>query len=127
MDTFYKGTSGDNWGTICQIKAAFMHKNVSKNVMHCFNHCKDFMRFTTEGYTVLLALKLLQLNNLNSFESRSPFLGTSEQKKEYLRALSRAVVAEVWHQVPMSDVASVLSAETAGEWFCWCHEGIHKI
>ena len=49
-----------------QLRNAFGHRNVTTDVINCFNYVDDFSRFTTEAQIIYLALNILQMKDINS-------------------------------------------------------------
>ncbi|XP_014672567.1 PREDICTED: uncharacterized protein LOC106813035 [Priapulus caudatus] len=60
--SLFSGKSARDKGTLFYLKSRFRHRNVSANVMHCFNYANELMRFTTEAYAVAAACSFLGLN-----------------------------------------------------------------
>ena len=59
-NTFYKGNSGADRGTMFHIRNTFGHRNVTKEVTKSFNYNAELLEFTTRGLTVLLAKNLIE-------------------------------------------------------------------
>ncbi|XP_053406393.1 uncharacterized protein LOC123566698 [Mercenaria mercenaria] len=95
QDTMNKLCKGgqNSRGTFANIKNVFDHRNVTpKDVTKSFNHCVDFIWFTTSGYICLLALKILEMETINSVPQQSPFQGTEEEKKVFLAETAKKIV-----------------------------------
>ena len=95
----------DQCDTLYQMKMAFEHRNVSSKAMDCYNHLADFMRFTSESYTVLLALTILNIQSMTDVPKNAP--KEAEGADSFLKTVSHNIVEQIWHQIPMFDVASV--------------------
>ena len=91
----------DQCGTLYQMKMAFEHRNVSSKAMDL----ADFMRFTSESYTVLLALTILNIQSMTDVPKNAP--KEAEGADSFLKTVSHNIVEQIWHQIPMFDVASV--------------------
>ena len=63
-----------------------------------------FMRVTTESYTILLALKILNIRTLTDVLKS---VQRPEGASGFLKTVSHNTVEQLLHQVPMSDVALV--------------------
>ncbi|XP_056001447.1 uncharacterized protein LOC130048570 [Ostrea edulis] len=64
FDELYTGTSAREVGTLFHLKNYFEQRNVTGNVKESFNYNEEFLEFCTEGYITLLALNILDMENL---------------------------------------------------------------
>ena len=119
MDLLYSERSSASRGTLSQLKNAYNHRSVKKKVMENFNHAEDFVRFCAEGYTVLLALKELKMENMDS---------KCQISYEDLKMVARRIVQQVWLYPSTEEIQSMIDADaqdsndTAYAW-CICGEG----
>ena len=49
MTTMFKGRSIAERGTLAQLRNDFGHRNVTTDVMNCFNAAEDFLRYEFEN------------------------------------------------------------------------------
>ena len=65
----FKGSSVAERGTLAQLRNAFGHRAVKKDVMNSFNYVENFMRFVTEAHVTYLAMKLYQMQDIEDVPS----------------------------------------------------------
>ncbi|XP_014670054.1 PREDICTED: uncharacterized protein LOC106811048 [Priapulus caudatus] len=99
LNSLFDARSAVERGTLFNMKNVFNHRNLKKHVMGNFNHVDDFMHFVTDAMICYLALQLCSLNSLD------------EPLTMHVTQLAKAIVAQVWLQLPMTDIADVLDAE----------------
>ena len=128
----YSTKSGADRGTLFQIRNRFGHKNVTTNAMKSFNHNADLLRFSAEGLTTLLAMKICGIENQE--ETPADFPDTQNQQNDYLLYVAQKVVETVWEQVSVLDIQAVLDSHDDGEdgddeyfEYCICKEGTQPI
>lgn len=95
QDTFnqlFCGKSVAERGTLCQLKNDFGHRNVTSDVMNCFNFADNFLRFITEAHVVCLTLKLCGMTDVDSEPSDVDDTMTDDDRRHYLAELSSRVV-----------------------------------
>ena len=132
MNEFFKGSSIDERGTLCQLKADFKHRNLKVQVMQCFNHCNDFFIFVSEAFSTILAMHILGITSPGASPRNSPFRGNKIKKEKYFKELCTEIVDSFWQQVDMSEVAKVATAESHSDpaskedvyQWCTCNGGI---
>ncbi|KAK3105421.1 hypothetical protein FSP39_024916 [Pinctada imbricata] len=65
VDMFFCGSGLTDKGTLCHLKNLLGFRNVTKDVGTAFNHVSEFLYVVTVGYTVLLAMDLLNMKDLD--------------------------------------------------------------
>ena len=103
VNIHFSGKSIQERGTLCQLKAFLNHRNVSTDVMNCFNDVENFIRFLTEAHIVYLAMYLLNMRDIDGKPSQAR--GNVSQKakvscSDYAGRLSRSYGA--FHLLKMS-------------------------
>ncbi|CAC5390067.1 unnamed protein product [Mytilus coruscus] len=96
QDTFnqlFKGTSSSEKGKLFQLRNLFEHRGVKSEVKDAVNSCRDFLRFVTQGYVILAALNVLNMNSVNDIEE-SLSTKTKGEKKTFMEKLSKSIVAK---------------------------------
>lgn len=86
----YKGSSGREIGTLFQLKNYFNHRNVTSNVKQSFNHDEEFLEFTTNGYVVLAAMHVMNLQDLDEIPKSFP--NTEDKQMHFLHNVSGKIV-----------------------------------
>lgn len=77
-------------GTLYNLKQVFDHRNVTKNMMECFDKAEELLEFATIGYTVLLYMELTQIADIDEIPKDFP---SSIIDKEKFRVTS---VEKLW-------------------------------
>lgn len=90
----YKSSSGREIGTLFQLKNYFNHRNVTSNVKQSFNHDEDFLEFATNGYVVLAAMHVLNMQSLNDIPNSFP--NTEDKQMHFLHDVSGKIVDMVF-------------------------------
>lgn len=90
----YKGSSGREIGTLFQLKNYFNHRNVTSNVKQSFNHDEEFLEFATNGYVVLAAMHVLNMQSLNDIPNSFP--NTEDKQMHFLHDVSGIIVDMVF-------------------------------
>ena len=80
MNELFSGKSIAEMGTLCQLKNYFGHRNVSTDVMNCFNYADNFIRFVTEAHVAYLAVDVLGMKDIDGWR-RQEFLYHVHLKK----------------------------------------------
>ena len=125
----YSTRSGADRGTLFHIRNRFGHKNVTTNTMKSFNHNADLLRFSAEGLTALLCMKICILSSQN--ETPTDFPVDADERNNYLLSVAQKVVGTVWEQISTLDIQAVFDTydeeEGDEEYFeyCFCKEGIY--
>ncbi|CAC5403702.1 unnamed protein product [Mytilus coruscus] len=65
---------------------------ISLQVSSAVNDDREFVRFATQGYAVLAAFEVLNINSANELNVHIENLKTNEQKKTFLEKLSSDIV-----------------------------------
>ena len=130
QDTFnqlFSGKSLAERGTLSQLKNDFGHRNVRTDVMNCFNHADNFVRFITEAHVVYLALKLCGMADVDNNPSNVDSLLTDDDRSHYLLDISSRVVQHVWLQPSLSQITDVMEVDVnesfVSDNWCICDEG----
>lgn len=90
----YKGSSGREIGTLFQLKNYFNQRNVTSNVKQSFNHDEEFLEFATNGYVVLAAMHVLNMQSLNDIPNSFP--NTEDKQMHFLHDVSGKIVDMVF-------------------------------
>ena len=100
-DTFFKGSSAADRGTVCQLKNLFNFRNVKSDISDNFSHAWELMCLITEGLVCLVAMKMLSMEDINSEPSTAPSVETlsDDEKSSYFRSVCRDIVKKVWHEL----------------------------
>ncbi|CAC5390892.1 unnamed protein product [Mytilus coruscus] len=61
---FFYGSSSTEKSTLFNIKNAFNHRSVGKDVSKCFNHAVDLLNQLTDSFTLLLLIQLMQIDDI---------------------------------------------------------------
>ena len=78
--------------------------------MDCFNHDKDFKRFTTHGMVYLLVTEVMNIDGLDKQPHRMPNDDNPEERKQWLKSVSTHVVDRIWQPTDLSEMAAVIDA-----------------
>ena len=97
MNLLFTGRNSADQGTLFHVKNIFGHKNVKKEVMHCFNHATHFLDFVTEGMICLLAIKILGIGSIQDDPEESDPSAPVDERKAYLRNIAKKSVASTSH------------------------------
>jgi len=134
QDTFnqlFCGKSVAERGTLCQLKNDFGHRNVTSDVMNCFNFADNFLRFITEAHVVCLTLKLCGMTDVDSEPSDVDDTMTDDDRRHYLAELSSRVVQHVWMLPSLSQITDVTEVDVdesfVNDSWCICGEGRQPI
>ncbi|XP_071122550.1 uncharacterized protein, partial [Mytilus edulis] len=92
---FFDGNSCTEKGTLYNIKNAFNHRSVGKDVSKCFNHAVDLLNHVTDSFTLLLLMQLMQINGIEEIPSNFP--NTSSAQKVYLHQKATQLIETIWH------------------------------
>lgn len=87
MNEFFTGKSASDRGTLFQIKNRFNQRSVKKTVMQCFNSVADLLKLTTEGFVVLLAMKMMNMSSIDDTPNSAPKKNTFRNKKKFLKGV----------------------------------------
>ncbi|KAJ8310228.1 hypothetical protein KUTeg_012093 [Tegillarca granosa] len=71
-DELFNFESHREKGTLYNLKHVFDHRGVSKNIMECFNHADELLDFATEGYAVLYAMELGEMETITDTPCNFP-------------------------------------------------------
>ncbi|VDI17823.1 Hypothetical predicted protein [Mytilus galloprovincialis] len=92
FNLLYKGTSSGEKGTLFQLRNLFDRRGVKSQVSSAVNDDREFIRFSTQGYAVLAAFEVLNINSADELNVHIENLKTNEQKKKFLEKLSSDIV-----------------------------------
>ncbi|XP_052071483.1 uncharacterized protein LOC127709853 [Mytilus californianus] len=92
FNLLYKGTSSGEKGTLFQLRNLFDRRGVKSQVSSAVNDDREFIRFATQGYAVLAAFEVLNINSADELNVHIENLKTNEQKKTFLEKLSSDIV-----------------------------------
>lgn len=62
-DTFLKGSSAADRGTVCQLKNLFNFRHVRSDISDNFSHAWELMCLITEGLVCLVAMKMFSMED----------------------------------------------------------------
>ena len=116
METFFCGSGLTDKGTLCHLRNVLGFRNVTKDVGSSFNHVSEFLYIVTVGYTILLAMEILQLKNM----------GDVPNEKPDLEEVSDAIVEKIWMEDNISSIINPESDKAIYE-YCMCAEGMYRI
>ena len=76
--------------------------------MTSFNHVEDMLKFIAHGFTVLVAMEMLNINDKDEeiAESHTSY----ECDKVYLRRLAGQLVMRIWQAAPQTELTDVIDA-----------------
>ena len=101
-------------GQLAAAEKFLSHTNVSSDVSHCFDKAYDLIAVITEGYAILAAMQLLDIDHMNAeLENNSSVSTLLEKKKQ--------VVDEVFCVPNISDI---LNAKTEDSIAKAIHQGL---
>ena len=120
INFLYNGNSLAERGTLSQLKNAFEHRNMSKDVMNSFNYVDNFIRFTTEAHIVYLALLVCDMDDIQSAPKHSVPRGTRDDRRNFLLGVCDKIVSEIWSSTPQHEIAKVVNAEADAHDVCFC-------
>ena len=114
MDMFFCGSGLTDKGTLCHLRNLLGFRNVTKDIGSSFNHVSEFLYLVTVGYTVLLAMEILQLKNM----------GDVPADAQNLDDVADTIVSKIWMD---NNFNSVINPETdKGHYeYCLCAEGMY--
>lgn len=116
MDLFFAGSSGQEKGTMFYLKNVFEYKNVTQDLTSTFNYASDFLHFITAGYSVLAAMQILNIQELNE--------GTASDFRPNLATLQRtadSIVNLIWKEQAVGQTINPPDEDVYI--FCICKEG----
>ena len=90
MDDLYKGESAAERATLYHIKNKFGHRSVKKKVMDNVSHVSDLIEFATDGLVCLLAMKILNTDDIENIKSTD---------EDFLQNLSASIVQSLWPEM----------------------------
>ena len=122
VNIHFSGKSIQERGTLCQLKAFFNHRNVSTDVMNCFNDVENFIRLLTEAHIVYLAMYLLNMRDIDGNHHKP--VEMCRKKQKFPAQIMREICRGVWCLPSVEDVNTILESETPGDKWCICHEGM---
>ncbi|XP_038046083.1 uncharacterized protein LOC119720481 [Patiria miniata] len=111
MDRFFKEESATDRGTLFQLKQEFGHQSVKRNVMENFNHVEDLIQFCTRAFSIMLALKLIQEEDI---PEPFPSSGAASHQKVWLTKFIWKIVDFVWPEIPSEDMNKACEQQGAG-------------
>lgn len=94
FDDLYKGSSAAEQGTLCQLKIIFDRRNVKKDVKSSTHASRELIHFVKYGYTVIAAMKSLQLQNKDEAPSDMDQSMNDNQKSAYLDELVNKIITQ---------------------------------
>ena len=99
FDTFFKGASAMDRGTLSHLKNIFNFRQVKADTSDNFNHAWELMCVTTEGYICLLVKELLQMTNEERPPGAPPDIenASEEERYHYLESVCLKAVETIWH------------------------------
>lgn len=89
----YKGTSGSDGGTMCQLKKLINRRNVVKDPSKSVAPCEEFFLLVVETHVLAAAMHLFQMTSLDDAPSSTYFpkgsedLGSLERRRVLMQAL----------------------------------------
>ena len=112
QDTFnqlFSGRSIDERGTLShsQLKNDFGHRNVTSDVINCFNYADNFLWFVIEAHIIYLTLKLCGMAEIDSEPSDVDTLLIDDDRRRYLPDVSSRIVQHVWMLPSLSEITNV--------------------
>ena len=119
MNILYRPESQNDKGTLSEVKNKFQLKGVKTKVTDAFNHVEDMFSLTTKGLICLVAMKLLNIR----YDAKPT--KDDEALQEKFSEVAEKVVTFFWHQTPMTDVMTVIEADTASSTSVFCKCGKH--
>lgn len=127
----YTARSVADRGTLAQLKNDFGHRNVSTDIMNCFNHAENFLRFVTEAHVVYLLLKLCDMEEIDDVPRHVDTLRSVDELQQYFTQLCERIVQHVWILPDITDVTAVAdyTAENSviSDRWCICGEGTNPL
>ena len=116
---FYSASSDRERGTMSQLKAYFNHRNVSNDVMNCFNHADDFIRFIAESHVIYMAMHKLGIRSTDDLPSSSLYSDFNQ--------LCRDIVNTLWLFPSQEAIQTLMDIHTddnciSSKW-CICNKG----
>jgi hypothetical protein len=116
FEDLYAGKSARDKGTLYHIRNKYQHRNVSSNVMSCFNHASELMLFTTEAYVVAAACKHLGLGDPHETPQDMPEMSDYQKCKLFVDTVVH-VVEMAFHP---PDPSNIISATPNGDNYPFC-------
>lgn len=125
MDIFFSGSSACDKGTLSNIKNAYGHRSVQKDVSNCFNYAVDLLDHTTDSLTIVLAMQLLGMKNITERPANAP--SQEEEKTKFMDDICEKIINTVWQDFGLKALTKAVAdtdseAEQQYE-YCFCHEG----
>ena len=108
MDTFFSGSSATDKGTLFHLENVFGHRSVQKDIGERFNHTAEFIMFVTYGYTILAAMNVLFMKQI---DDKPVSLSTVPDKTKYIQTVSNKVVDLVWANCSYQSILQTQSIE----------------
>ena len=120
MNKMFKGKSLSERGTMAQLRNDFGHRNVTMDVMNCYNYADDFNRFLTEAHIVYLTMYICQMDELENTPNGSIPRGTLSNRSKFIQSVSERVVDTIWMGPFQSEIDAVVEAELSNAKEKWC-------
>ncbi|XP_053403746.1 uncharacterized protein LOC123554765 isoform X2 [Mercenaria mercenaria] len=117
MDKLYSGKSASEKGTLSQLKNLFNQRSVKRNVSESFDNVSDFLKFVTEGYVVLFALDMMDLDGISHVPADLDY-NTLENE---LQRITQVIVNTVWNNISKVPVEETDADDCE---YCICKEEI---
>ena len=118
-------------GTLSQLKNDFGHRNVSTDIMNCFNFADNFLRFITEAYVVYLALVLCDMDDVEAVPSQVDTFQSHDQLMAFFNDLCERIVRHIWLMPSVSEVTAICDCDVNNSFitddWCICGEGMQKV
>ncbi|CAC5393732.1 unnamed protein product [Mytilus coruscus] len=92
---FFDGSSSTEKGTLFNIKNAFNHRSVGKDVSKCFNHAVDLLNQVTDSFTLLHLMQLMQIDDIEDIPPDFP--KTASAQKVFLNHKATQLIESIWH------------------------------
>ena len=94
--------------------------------MTSFNYNENFLRFVTEAHVVYLALKLLDMDDVDAISDYAD-VTTQDDIMASFMTLCEQIVEIVWLMPPMTNVTSVVDSDVNDSFitdnWCICEQG----
>ncbi|XP_060559101.1 uncharacterized protein LOC132719356 [Ruditapes philippinarum] len=101
-DTFYKGSSASDRGTLCHLKNLFNFRQVKGDISDNFSHAWELMSTLVEGYVCLLLMELKDINDTSSRPADAPLQiedQSHDVKQVYFDDVCSSIVEKVWQNL----------------------------
>ncbi|CAC5382825.1 unnamed protein product [Mytilus coruscus] len=118
---FFDVSSSTEKGTLFNIKNAFNHRSVGKDVSKCFNHAVDLLNQVTDSFTLLHLMQLMQIDDIEDIPPDFP--KTASAQKVFLNHKATQLIESIWHNCGAESIDPAEIPRDDNSQICNCKDG----